>query len=1102
MAQRAYYPPPPPPPPHRTYSVGATGTISAIALLLLTLSLPQAAYPQQNTTNTEEDETVEEIVVTGSRLPVNPLNSPYPLSQISREDILNSGHTDLSDVLREIPGITNVSDISNSVGNTVNTGVNAVSLRGLASFRTLVLIDGRRTVSNSPSSDIVDIGSIPSDFIKRVDILTGAASSLYGSDAIAGVINYITEDDFEGLNITTHLGRAYRGGGGGEAFRGAFGRRFFDDRGYFLIAASGNWRDGLRATDRERALLELNYDYDCVDEDDIESLEADERLCINEFESLVGRSSADQPVNRYFGPDADLNFPQHLRDRSDFLPGGNFDFGRLFYDESGQRCAERNRRVRFQGQILQFVDCGATRSVDGFHVNRDGYSHRRGSMLTTPRERFGVSVKFDWNFTDSTFWSNSLMISSVDAESVLLPRSLAERSATLIVDPETGEDSIFTVGRMPRYLAGFTNFRSSSGTLQAAMEHPFVPFGARRLTSGTLTWRTRRFEVGSRTIVRESDTYRFASALRGDFTAFKRPWDWEVAMSYGRHELDNRRKNEVNLLKLYEGLRIEEDPDNPGSYRCANEDARQAGCAPVNLFGLSAMSPEAANYIRADLRLTSKVQRKVFTAYVATSELFKPFDATWGMVLGAETREDRQENRNDMLSQFGGTTGQTLPNSRISLDTHDLFAELDAPLLVNRPGAQLLALSLSARIGDYGLDHIDSTAVSTASIVWRPVDWLLLRTRYGEALRAPDLNEALGPLTFATGDVEDPCDGVTANSIGVIDDNCRSIPSILAAINDPSNSRNDDGAYDSSPSSYAPRIGNPNLRAETAETFTAGIVLTPSDWMSMQLDYYDVQIEDAISTYAISSTLDLCYSDPDNFFNQTEGVTTISAGASQHCQDVFRNETGSLVKVLRRPYNLNLRRGSGWDFGMNFRFPLDSIGLPGRMEIRGFVSRIKRQETRYADLDGEIVREQFIDESPKNDGHLRFIWRGNNTRLRWNVDYSGSFRDSWRRVNDYREQVRLATAEGLSPQQWPERPMFLWFDRRIEHDFSFTYVSRASQNLMLGWTGGINNVFDKSTPLYPIGDTRRGRLNNHGAPYGPSLGRWYYLRLEINRDFD
>ncbi len=199
---------------------------------------------------TDESET---LVVTGTRIKQDGFSATVPINVMSKEEMEATGKMDLGHIVAEMPGVNLVDTTVGQPNGTIqNAGTSTVALRGLSSARTLTLINGRRTVANAANRSVVSLNTIPVDFVQRVDIITGAASAVYGSDAIAGVVNVITESSLEGLRLRGRLGTTLNSGGEGDetTIAGTYGMKFADGRGYFAV--SGSWDDdgGITARDR------------------------------------------------------------------------------------------------------------------------------------------------------------------------------------------------------------------------------------------------------------------------------------------------------------------------------------------------------------------------------------------------------------------------------------------------------------------------------------------------------------------------------------------------------------------------------------------------------------------------------------------------------------------------------------------------------------------------------------------------------------------------------------------------------------------------------------------------------------------------------------
>ncbi len=203
-----------------------------LALFVAAATLPAVNVVAQDQNETPDTSTMEEVVVTGSRILSPNLDSPSPVQSITAENLESTGALNVQDVLLKNPTMgTPTLSRTNSAFLTSGAGVATVDLRNLGIDRTLTLIDGRRFVSGLPGSAAVDYNTIPAQFIERIDVLTGGASAVYGSDAVAGVVNIILKKDFEGIAFDGQYGASAEGDNQETQVGLTFGTNTADDRG-------------------------------------------------------------------------------------------------------------------------------------------------------------------------------------------------------------------------------------------------------------------------------------------------------------------------------------------------------------------------------------------------------------------------------------------------------------------------------------------------------------------------------------------------------------------------------------------------------------------------------------------------------------------------------------------------------------------------------------------------------------------------------------------------------------------------------------------------------------------------------------------------------
>lgn len=225
---------------------------SIIAVALSTLFTAPVLFAEQSESVSEETESVERIFVTGSRIARDAnLASPSPVQSISEEEIRMSGEFSIADVVNDIPALfsSTTSSMANESG--FASGTNVLNLRSMGSNRTLVLVNGKRHVGGTQGSSAVDVGSIPASLVRRVEVLTGGASAVYGADAVTGVVNFILRDDFEGFEFDAQTSGADEGGAHKYKLDATWGSNFADNRGNVALNLSYGQDRGLRAYERK-----------------------------------------------------------------------------------------------------------------------------------------------------------------------------------------------------------------------------------------------------------------------------------------------------------------------------------------------------------------------------------------------------------------------------------------------------------------------------------------------------------------------------------------------------------------------------------------------------------------------------------------------------------------------------------------------------------------------------------------------------------------------------------------------------------------------------------------------------------------------------------
>lgn len=346
----------------------------ASVVLPLTLLIPNQTVLAQTNAG-QNASSADEVVVTGSRIRRSNINTAIPMQGLDLEALEQSGSVDLGEILTQIPGVEYSLSPEGTSLSTQNSGLSTINLRGLGGDRTLVLINGRRAVSNSGNGERVSTDTIPSGFIARTEVTTGGASAIYGADAIAGVANILLRKDFEGVRASARIGTADASGETETTLDLTIGRNFDQGRGNFMIGGSWDKETAAFADDtRPETIAPLSYLKDGVD-----CTVSGSRQCGTNFSSVL-------PGGRFEGDDA-------------------WNVGGVWYNDKSLA-----------------PDDGRTPSV-GFETGLDGYNFRPGRTLSPEVETFNIAATMNYELTPSVTAFGEIYFTQSDVETVNAPRT-------------------------------------------------------------------------------------------------------------------------------------------------------------------------------------------------------------------------------------------------------------------------------------------------------------------------------------------------------------------------------------------------------------------------------------------------------------------------------------------------------------------------------------------------------------------------------------------------------------------------------------------------------------------------------------------------------
>ena len=1066
---------------------------------------------------------VDAVVVTGSRIRRSPVNSPTPLIQLGREEILQSGEANVIDFLADIPALSGSIVPEDTTGSNLNDGgLSLLNLRDLGAVRTLVLVDGRRHVGSAPGSLSVDVDTIPSLLIQNVEIVTGGQSALYGADAVSGVVNFILRRNFDGIEIDVAGAQINQEDQYNGHVQALVGRNFLDGRLNVY---------GYAAYQHTDEVLDLDIDW-----------KREARGFLFD-DSDPGTASNDGVL--------DTNFVTGLRD-SVFSRGGTLVLANQPRpspvgdpDTPFQNCgavpANRNSffnatncgaiRPDNPGSVFQFNADGSARLFDfgsrqaqaGFtrraHIGGDGLNSGtefgQGSRLPeSTAYRFQGGVNFD-----------------ITSDIQLFAEAKFVHEETF----DAGQPTFFQIGVVP-ILANQTPVFFGNGNQNIGLDNAFLPanvrlaiennrrpvFNAAGVQTGELADPRAQLTVfgPSRTQFNERELTRYVIGLRGDRDrlGFINNFAWEAGYTHGEVDNSNRERG-VDSERFFfatdtirnaagqivcrvqdyaaRGIVIPDQNRNSPNASISPTDPRIAACTPTSLFGTDfradasednitgggnrpGLTQAQADYFLAEIEVTNRNEQDNFLAF-ASGELWDFWGAgPIGVAGGYEYRQEKTSgtgrDRDTMGRILFLNTGPDFPEA--SYEANEAFGEFRLPLLRDVRFAQALEISGAYRYSDY--TTVGEVRTYSLQGSWRPYSDLLFRTTYGQATRIPNLGENFAPptQTFANGFV-DPCD---ANNIRAIDDptqranrraNC---VSVLGAGFDPGTDVPNTGTRIIYTSGVPGRNqGNPGLVPEESRSYTFGFGYTPSFFpnFSISADYYDIKITNVISAVGAATAAFQCVSG-----------TSVNPLA---CATIFRNganPTGNgtpfaVIDFIQGSLNFAATEAKGADFLVRYNFDLDYFDFvprnAGRVDIAVRGNYLIRQEDFFNIADpGDASEFDSLVGLPR----VRFLSTVTYTpierlSLSWDWD--------WQSSQEILDDGVLLTNGDTRLRRFYNTGSY------STHDFSVRYEVRDNITLR----GGVVNAFDNDPPEQ-LGSTT-------SADNFDFFGRRFYLGVNYRR---
>ncbi|MDE1145926.1 MAG: TonB-dependent receptor [Azospirillaceae bacterium] len=770
---------------------------------------------------------LQEIVVTGSRIKQASQMTASPLTTVGAQELAYQGTTNIENALNRLSQVT--ADANQNVSNG-SDGTARVNLRNLGSNRNLILVDGQRMLP----TESADLNFIPSFMVERVDVVSGGASAVYGSDAVSGVVNFIMRKDLDGVRADVQ----------------------------YTIANHDNGNTGLRSLSDAKG-------YSTAPNDVWDGIQKDINVAVGKnFDNKKGNVTLYAGYHYMMPVTQDKrdysNCDLNLADANTFTCGGSSNTGYgVFVPQDAIAGGYGNTLVNSKDGSKTWVPYT---SAYAYNYTPSNYIQR-----TDKRETAGLQAHYD--FANEIQAYGSFMYMNDHSLSQVAPSALfLGTNFTINCDNPLMSSSQATA------LCG-TNAGSSND--------------ANTLIGYRLTGGAPRIDD-----LRHID-YRVNFGLKGDIGD---GWSYDASFLYSKTVFNEHYQNNVDNTKAQRALEV---VNVNGVPTCKSViDGTDPSCVPINVFQYNGISQAGYSYLYSDSHTHEDDTEKVANLSISGDLGRYGFQSPWAkhgaaLAFGYEHRSESMVYEADAIAQQNGT----LPSSG-SISVNEGYAELQVPLIQDKPFIQDLLFNAGYRYSKY--DYLDG-GVSTykAELQYAPVTDIRFRGSYNRAVRAASISELFSPVTLGNVAAQDPCAGASPTAT-------------LAQCEKTGVSAAQYGHITECPSDVCVTQGGGNtaLKPETADTFTAGFVLTPTFAPSLTatVDYFNIYVENYISALDAQTVINQC----------------VQTGNPYYC-GLFHRASGSGILFGTDGYivagneNTGHLQTSGFDISIDYKLAIEDV---------------------------------------------------------------------------------------------------------------------------------------------------------------------------------
>jgi outer membrane receptor protein involved in Fe transport len=1000
-------------------------------------SFASPAMAQDSATAEEEEDT---IVVTGSRIRQRDFETASPIATVGAEEIALTGTLNVEELLNSLPQV--VPGLTVTSNNPSLNGFATADLRGLGPGRTLILVNGRRA-NPSDRSGAVDLNTIPAALIERVELITGGASAVYGADAVAGAINFILKDDFEGIESNLSYGSSWDGLAPEYAFDVTLGTPFADGRGNITAFAGYYSRASVPATERPWTAARGV----ALDPDGNTVVVPQDSVLPTGWSLFNPGGSGTSPWASVTGGFSVTNIAAvtGLTLDADCNPG------------NGIQSTGGTIRFNAAGGIEPYQNCGfnlANNNEAGPAANGDRYDFAPDNFLFLENERINAAVFAEYDLNDAVTTFVEMQFTNSRSQQQLAATPVTGLTVRVDLDPAVG-----TVAINP--------YVSANSQLLALLNLQY-PTG---LDNRTLSMNIRPNQGGFRVGTAETNALAFTGGFRGDVGLSN--IDWEVFGSYARNQTNIQADNNVGATAMRQlinacgvtSLAVQNAPIT-ALPNCPFPNRNGATFTPTgtsgNPLGLNSMNAAQLAFINVDTTDVVTYERSIVGGFVSGEAGDFWGAGPIGFAVGAEYRQEELNSRADPFKAAGDIFGFNAQESISGrYDVMEMYGEISIPILSDLPFADYLGFEGGYRYSDYSTGA-GRTDTYKAGLEYSPVEWLNFRGIYNRAVRAPTAFEL-----FQAGDQNfpgyaDPCGTTAVSALGAAGSAAR-VARITtcqawfgaagATFTHPDLAAPNNGTFaavNSQVQSF--QIGTPGLQPEIVDTYTYGVVFNPEWWpvgrIGASVDVFLLDLQDGISLRSIGNILNGCVT-------QTGTGPDCSLAPRQAAtgQIDFVNQTRSNVAGHSEI--------KGIDYNIRWSYDLSEIGWNGDFGVATLVTWLDQNEFgAIGTHDGGI-------------GGGTPEWRAVTSFTYSTERWSTLLRWSW---TDSLEQLSFGTEE---------IPAYSLWSIGTQYDLNDSISLSAS----------VDNILDEQPPVFTDAQIF-GQYNTDGSTYD-QLGRAFRVGLTL-----